>query len=242
MRKPTDVFDRDFEWSALARFVSDDQPGATIGVVSGRRRQGKTYLLDAVCRQAGGLYFGAIEGTEAESLRHIGAAITDHLRSPVPFRPNDWGEVIDAILALGRERPYPVVLDEFPYLAKASPALPSIIQAAYGPRRPERGRSRTRLLLCGSAMSFMGGLLSGNAPLRGRAGLELVVRPLDHRLAAEFWNITDPRLAVLVNAIVGGTPAYRREFVRGDTPADIDDFDSWVVRTVLTPESPLFRY
>ena len=34
--------------------------------------------------------------------------------------------------------------------------------------------SRTRLLLCGAAMSFMGRLLSGNAPLRGRAGIELL--------------------------------------------------------------------
>jgi hypothetical protein len=34
------------------------------------------------------------------------------------------------------------------------------------------------LLLCGSALSFMGGLLSGTAPLRGRAGLEPVVRTL----------------------------------------------------------------
>jgi hypothetical protein len=53
---------------------------------------------------------------------------------------------------------------------------------------------------------MLGRLLSGNAPLRGRAGLELIVRPLDHRLAAEFWGITDPALALKVNAIVGGTP------------------------------------
>ncbi|SCF79774.1 hypothetical protein GA0115280_112820 [Streptomyces sp. Cmuel-A718b] len=131
-----------------------------------------------------------------------------------------------------------MVIDEFPYLAKANPELPSIIQEALRPLRDQRTGSRTRLLLCGSALSFMGRLLSGNAPLRGRSGLELVVRPLDHRLAAEFWDITDPRLAMKVNAIVGGTPAYRREFARGDTPKGPDDFDDWVVRTVLNPEPP----
>jgi hypothetical protein len=69
-----------------------------------------------------------------------------------------------------------------------------------------------------------------------------VVRPLNHLLAAEFWGLeADPRLAVQVNAITGGTPAYRREFVRHDTPAGPDDFDPWVVRTVLDPMSPLFR-
>jgi hypothetical protein len=116
-----------------------------------------------------------------------------------------------------------------------------IIQSALAPLRTERDESRTRLLLCGSAMSFMGRLLSGNAPLRGRAGLELVVPTLDHQLAAEFWGIDDPVTALRVNAIVGGTPAYRREFARDDAPADPEDFDPWVLRTVLSPTSPLFR-
>ena len=241
MRKPADMFDRSFEWSALTRFVTEEHPGATIGTVSGRRRQGKTYLLDAVCQQAGGFYFGATQATETESLELISASLTDHLNAPVPFHFAHWAEVLDALLALGRDRPVPVVIDEFPYLVKASPALPSIIQQAFGPRRAQRSESRTRLLLCGSSMSFMGSLLSGNAPLRGRVGLELMVSPLDYQLAAEFWDIIDPRLAVLVNAVVGGTPAYRREFVRNDAPSDLADFDSWVVRTVLNPESPLFR-
>jgi AAA+ ATPase superfamily predicted ATPase len=235
------MFDRDYEWSALTRFITDDQSGATLGVVSGRRRQGKTFLLYAACRAAGGFYFGATEATDAESLRRISAALTAHVRPASPYHFADWYEVVDALLALGAERPVPVVIDEFPYLAKSNPELPSIIQEALRPLREQRTASRARLLLCGSALSFMGSLLSGSAPLRGRAGLELIVRTLDHRLAADFWNITDPRLALQVNAIVGGTPAYRREYVRGDTPLGPEDFDDWVVRTVLNPETPLFR-
>lgn len=167
--------------------------------------------------------------------------LNSYLRSPAPLAFDDWHTVIDALLTLGRERAVPVVIDEFPYLAKANPRLPSIIQNALAPLRSERDNSRTRLLLCGSAMSFMGRLLSGNAPLRVRAGLELVVPTLDHRLAAEFWGISDPVTALKVNAIVGGTPAYRPEYVRDDTPAGPQDFDSWVTRTVLSPASPLFR-
>ncbi|MBW1601344.1 ATP-binding protein [Streptomyces sp. JJ66] len=241
MEKPAGMFDRDHEWSALGRFIRDEQAGATLGVVSGRRRQGKTFLLDAACRAAGGFYFGATEATGAESLRRISAALTAHTSPAVPYRFADWFEAVDALLALGADRPVPVVIDEFPYLAKAAPELPSVIQEAFRPLREPRTRSRTRLLLCGSALSFMGKLLSGNAPLRGRAGLELVVRTLDHQLAARFWGISDPRLALQVNAVVGGTPAYRREFARGDTPAGPADFDDWVVRTVLNPETPLFR-
>lgn len=241
MQKPDEIFDRDHEWSALTRFIADEQPGATLGVVSGRRRQGKTFLLDAACRAAGGFYFGATEATDTESLRRLSVALTAYARPPTPYHFANWSEAIDAMLALGAERPVPVVIDEFPYLARANPELPSLLQEALRPLREQRTGSRTRLLLCGSALSFMGRLLSGGAPLRGRAGLELMVHPLDFRLAAQFWGLSEARLALAVNAIVGGTPAYRREFARGDSPRGPDDFDDWVVRTVLNPETPLFR-
>ncbi|MEV0712515.1 AAA family ATPase [Nocardia aurea] len=210
-------------------------------MVSGRRRQGKTFLLEALCEATGGFYFAADQATEAESLRNLAGAVAEFSGSSLPIRFDDWRQAVDTLLALSRERELPVVVDEFPYLVKSSPGLPSIIQAALAPRRAERLASRSRLLLCGSAMSFMGSLLAGTAPLRGRAGLELIVPTLDYRLAAQFWGIEDPRLALLVHAIVGGTPAYRREFVEDDTPADLADFDDWVLRTALNPSSPLFR-
>jgi hypothetical protein len=71
--------------------------------------------------------------------------------------------------------------------------------------------------------------------------MELVVPTLDYRLAKEFWEIEDPQLAFLVNAVVGGTPAYHREFTLGDVPRDLDDFGPWVIRNVLNPGRPLFR-
>jgi AAA+ ATPase superfamily predicted ATPase len=241
MDRPSDLFDRVDEWSALTRFVTDDRPGATLGVVSGRRRQGKTFLLDAMCRASGGFYFGATEATPAESLRRLGAQLTSRLNPVTPVRLSGWEEAVEVLLALGDDGPVPVVIDEFPYLVQADPSLPSLVQDALGPRRGHRSESRARLLLCGSAMSFMGKLLAGNAPLRGRAGLELVIQPFEHRLAAQFWEIADPRLAVQVHAVVGGTPAYRREFARDDVPTSLRDFDDWVIRTVLDPASPLFR-
>ena len=240
MLKPADMFDRDREWSQLKGFIEDGRAGATLGVVSGRRRQGKSFLLEAACQQAGGFYFSAQEATEAESLSLIGAALTRYVNPVAPITPANWPTVIDILLQLGRERTVPVVIDEFPYLARVSPALPSMIQAAYAPRRAERSGSRTRLLLCGSALSFMGKLLAGNAPLRGRASLDLTVQTLDYRLAAQFWGVQDPRLAFLVHAVVGGTPAYRTEMIRFDAPGDLADFDGWVTRAVLSPGSPMF--
>jgi AAA+ ATPase superfamily predicted ATPase len=239
--RPDDMFDREREWAALSRFAADPTPGATLGIVSGRRRQGKTFLLRALCQATEGFYFSADEATDRESLNRLGTVLAEHLDAPAAFTFDSWHTAIDALLTLGRERQTPVVIDEFPYLVRANPQLPSIIQNALAPLRSERDTSRTRLLLCGSAMSFMGRLLSGNAPLRGRAGLELLVPTLDHQLAAQFWNVDDHATAMKVNAIVGGTPAYRREFARDDTPDGPDDFEPWVLRTVLSPSSPLFR-
>ncbi|MGH3281120.1 MAG: AAA family ATPase, partial [Trebonia sp.] len=235
------MFDRDEEWTALSRFAADNRAGASLGVVSGRRRQGKTFLLDALCRADGGFFFEATEAADAESLRRIGEQLSNYVQPSVPVRPADWREALDALLAIGTDRPLTVAIDEFPYLAKANPELPSVIQAAFGPRREERLRSRTRLLLCGSAMSFMGRLLSGTAPLRGRAGLEMIVPTLDYRLAARFWGIGDPCLAVLLYSIVGGTPAYRDGVAGGRGPDSVADLDCWVTENVLSRFSPLFR-
>jgi AAA+ ATPase superfamily predicted ATPase len=237
MKKPRRIFARDDEWDHLARFAAPAGERPQLGVVSGRRRQGKTYLLQALAEQAGGLYFGATEATETESLTLFARAVGAHLELAAPPRFDSWDDAVRFLFSLDLGSG-PFVIDELPYLTKVSPALPSILQRELD-QAVSAGRG-TRLLLCGSAMSVMGGLLSGSAPLRGRASLELIVRPFDYRLAAKFWELADPRLAVLVHAVTGGTPAYRR-FAGDDLPRSIDDFDAWVLRTVLSPVNPLFR-
>ncbi|MFD8523074.1 ATP-binding protein [Streptomyces capillispiralis] len=233
------MFDRKWEWSELTAFATNEGAGPRLGVVSGRRRQGKSFLLQALADATEGFYYSAVEASSAESLRLLGEAVARFTGAAVPPRPADWDEALEMLFGLAKDRPLPVVIDEFPYLVRNAPALPSQLQAAIGVRSERYRTERPRILLCGSAMSFMGGLLSGASPLYGRAGLDLVVHSLGFREAAEFWGIDDPRLAVLVHSIVGGTPAYRREFVDDDVPDGADDFDAWVCRTVLNPARPI---
>jgi AAA+ ATPase superfamily predicted ATPase len=239
MAKPSWVFDREFEWAALSRFAAAASPRVRLGIVSGRRRQGKTFLLRALAEAAGAFYFVAAEATTADSLREFGAALAAHAGARAPYSLTGWD---DALRVLNETVPGGLaIIDEFPYLVRAEPALPSLIQRITDERAWGEQQRGTQLLVCGSAMSVMGGLLAGSAPLRGRASLELLVHPFGYRTAAELWGITDPKLAVLVHSIVGGTPAYRHEFVADDVPGSLADFDDWVTRTVLNPAIPLFR-
>ncbi|MEV4295048.1 AAA family ATPase [Microbispora rosea] len=236
--KPDHIFARDREWAALSGFAAEPADEMLLAAVSGRRRQGKTFLLQALADVFGGFYFVAVESTSTDALRQFGTAVASYLGVPGTLAFAHWDEAITYLLDHCPDRL--IVLDEFPYLMKADPSIPSILQREIDARAAHRRTgSKVRLVLAGSAMSVMGRLLAGQAPLRGRASLDLVVQPFDHRLARRFWGIEDPRLALQVNAIVGGTPAYRTRFVGGEVPGD--DLDDWVIRRVLSLDTPLFR-
>lgn len=239
--KPASVFDRDVEWKSLSDFAERRGPGATLGLVYGRRRQGKTLLLESLCAATGGFYHMALEQEDSLALRDLGESIGRFIDSPGPVALGDWNDAINALLYLGRRLSIPVVLDEFPYLVAAANQLPSVIQRAFAPGATGRTSSRTHLILCGSALSVMARLLSGRAALRGRAMLDLIVQPFDFREAGRFWDLADQHeLATRLHAVVGGTPAYK-ELSGIAPPQTLGDFDEWISATVLNPASALFR-
>lgn len=241
--KPASIFGRDREWSELVAFATDRREHPTLAVVTGLRRQGKTHLLRALTEALGGLYFDAAPATERESLRMLGAAVGRRVGAGIQLNFGSWPEALDYLLSLAPHRPGLVIIDEFPLLAKNSRELPAQLCRALAEQGSpgDTRRSRTRLVVCGAATPAMHAMVQMGGPLSGQADVELVIRPLDYRDAARFWNIADPRLAVLVHSVVGGTPAYRRQFIRDDIPIDLDDFDGWVMRTVLNPATPLMR-
>jgi len=48
IKKPASIFDRDSDWQALVEHVEQERAVPSLGVVSGRRRQGKTFMLTAL--------------------------------------------------------------------------------------------------------------------------------------------------------------------------------------------------
>lgn len=241
IEKPGLLSGRDREWRAVTRFVENPEAGAKLGLVYGRRRQGKTFLLDLLAEATGGFMFTAVQQSGPQNLRMLGAAYARYLGLNDPVHFQDWQAAVDALLLLGERRGEPtvVVLDEFPFLLDADPALPSLLQIGIGPTGRAFRNGRTRLILCGSALTTMQRLLLGTAPLRGRALMELVMPPFGFREAATFWDLAaDPDLAFKVNALVGGTPAYRA--MSGGTPG-AGGLDQWVADGLLDSASAIFR-
>ena len=163
MIKPSGMFDRDYEWSELSRFATFAGPHPALGVVSGRRRPGQDLPPGRDLRSGRRVLFrghGSHRGRIAPPVRHGPRAFPRRTRT-TPLRQLGRGNRNDHVARL-RRHPLPVVLDEFPYLAKASPELPSLVQRAMDPSGRRRA-TPIRLLLCGSAVSFMSKLLVGSA-------------------------------------------------------------------------------
>jgi hypothetical protein len=241
IERPAALFDRVSEWDDLVQFATEPTATFRLGVVAGRRRQGKSFILDQIARQVGGMYHQALEEERAPALGRIGAAIAADRGLPggsLSFP--DWSSLLRALAEPASASPRLVVIDEYPYLLAKSPDIASAIQHALDASRLGR-HPPLRLIVCGSAISVMGGLLSGQRALRGRAVLDLIVDPFDYREAAAFWGVQgDPRLAFLLFCVVGGTPGYR-DLLEIGPPSSVADFPAWLARGILNPSHAMFR-
>lgn len=249
VRRPDDLFDRTAEWDDLAGLVGSRAPGLRIGVVSGRRRQGKSYLLRRVVAGASGLYHQAQEVGRVQALARFGDDVARHLGLPAgALRFDDWDVALRTALGFpergssstaGGAGGRTLVIDELPYLLVHSPEIPSVLQELYDESRQSADHPSAAVVVCGSAMSIMSELLVGQKPLRGRATLDMRIGPFGYRDAAAFWGVQDPEVAFRLDAVFGGTPGYRA-LVEQEPPASPDDLPRWWGRNVLNPSHALF--
>ena len=138
---------------------------------------------------------------KAEAERVVGS-------DPILGSLGDWLGVMAYLeqVATTRMPGLTVVLDEFPYLCEADAALPSIFQKCCDGLR-DRG-SPLNLILCGSKISFMEGLLGEKNPMHGRQTFELDLKPLPFRDAARFFPDWTPEERLRAYGIFGGIPYY----------------------------------
>ncbi len=204
-------------------------------VLYGRRRVGKTELLQRLCEGRRAVYFLAAQVREKDNLRGFREALKeglggDPLLDGIEFP--DWSTALGfAAERAGGER-LVIVLDEFPYLCDSSKGLPSQVQQFWDTRGK---RSKLMLVLCGSQVSFMEKeVLAERSPLFGRRTGQRRLEPLRPREALEFFPGWPLRERVLAFACLGGMPAYLRRF---DTSRSLLEN---LGREVLRPEGYLF--
>ena len=230
---------RDFEQAAVNDFLDSPAQRSLLGLVYGRRRIGKSTMLVREVEKRHGFYFEAIKVSTPTQLERLGDALGRYLGVGRLALAN-WEEGIRSILDIGRGRRVPAVLDEFGYITEAEPSIESAIAAAFGPGAQRDSTNRTRLILCGSAMSLMRSLTSGQAPLRGRASLELVMQPDDYRTAYQRLPLgLELDTAMRVFSVIGGVVGYATDMVNFDLPTTSSDFDRWLTDRVLSPAATL---
>lgn len=229
---PPPFIGRRRELAVLNELVASGRP--ELFVLYGRRRVGKTELLQQLCQGQRAAYFLAAQVRDKDNLRAFKKVLEDALNDPLIGSIDfpDWG----AALAFAAERAgsqrLVVVLDEFPYLCEANPGLPSLLQRFWDQRGK---RSSLMLVLCGSQVSFMEKeVLAERSPLFGRRTGQRRLEPLGPGESLGFFPDLEPDEALLAYGILGGMPAYLGRF---DVRIPLEEN---LLREVLRPEGYLF--
>ena len=176
-------------------------------VLWGRRRVGKTELLNRFVAGKRALFFGATDTTELSQLRalseELAAVSGNSLLASQPV--TTWEAALAAIeqFASGGERTV-VVLDEFQFLAERQTALETTLNNWWqriGRRLP------LMLVIAGSEISFFRQEVLGGKMYGRRTG-QLQLVPFDHRSAALFTPGYSAEDKIRTYAICGGMPYY----------------------------------
>jgi AAA+ ATPase superfamily predicted ATPase len=206
LRKPPEIFDRDSEWATLETLWGKARPDLVFAV--GRRRVGKSFLLTRFAEQVGGIYYQATRRTEAEQLGSLTRVLGSHFGDPalqhgIAFPA--WEDLFAYVTSRADGKPFLFVLDEFPYLAAAAPALPSIIQSLWD---HDWQRTRMKLVLSGSYLTAMNRLEEVDQPLYGRRTGKLLFGPFGFADAARFVPGYGVRDQLLAYGIFGHLPGH----------------------------------
>lgn len=177
-------------------------------VVMGRRRVGKSALINAALEGSGIVAFQADQQPERTQLDLLAREASRILPGSPPIAFATWDAAFDFFEDQAARARLTVVLDEFQFLVSAQPALASILQRRWDDWQ-RRGLPLV-IVICGSALGFMHGLLDERAPLYGRAGFRCLVLPLDFREAAGFApEGMTARHLIERFGLLGGTPQYQ---------------------------------
>lgn len=177
-------------------------------IIYGRRRVGKTTLINEFCKDKPTIFFSALNTTEIENLESLSKSIMNYERPDMDVTPEfkTYDAALDELTALSMHERIVFVIDKYPYLAKAKPSISAMLQHIIDHKW---NNSKMFLILCGSSMSFMENQVLGQeSPLYGRRTGQFKIAPLDYKESAVFHPDLSTEDNALIYGITGGVPHY----------------------------------
>ena len=236
---------REEELGALQRLY--DKKGFCMAVLFGRRRVGKTTLVNKFIEKnkCKSVSFVSTEMTESELLSRMGndvlESLAPNLNGKIKF--DSFDSIFDFMAEEAESRRIVFVIDEYPYLAKSCPYMNSLLQKYIDHKWK---KSNLCFILLGSLVSFMrDDVLGSSAPLHGRANLEFKINPFDYKDTADFVPNYNTEEKAIVYGLTGGIAKYLEQF---DSALPLDEniqtlffsrnafFSEEQIKTVITSE------
>ncbi len=223
---------RDKELQALDKLYKSEN--FEFAVIYGRRRVGKTALINQFIGDKKAVYFTGVESNEKQNLENFSKSIMECeglAEADASF--GSFQSALQYVFRLSERERLILVIDEYPYAARASKSLASTLQLLID---KYKASSRLFLILCGSSMSYMeDNVLSYKAPLYGRRTAQIKILPFDfYETCRCFKGFTDEEKAIIYG-IMGGTPQYLLQVNDNDSIADN------IKNTFLNPVSFLYE-
>lgn len=195
-----EFLDRTEEIAELKRVLGHDTPAKFV-VVSGRRRLGKSTLIKRVLSQQD-IYYMAGDLVDAVQLEMLQQLLSQKFPEIGMAKFSGWEDLLLMLNRLTTEQ-FTLCLDEFPYMVKHSPELPSILQ-----RILDTKQLKYNLVICGSSQRMMQDMiLSQSEPLYGRADAILDVRPIPMPYLQKGLGL-NPIATIEEYCVWGGVPRY----------------------------------
>lgn len=201
-------------------------------VVYGRRRVGKTMLLNEFCKGKKNIFFTGIESSVSENLSQLSKAVLEH--SEVKDSSFDsFEKVLLYVDTLAQNERIVLVIDEYPYLARSEASFPSLLQKHIDHVWKD---SKLMLILCGSSMSFMENQVLGyKSPLYGRKTSQLRILPFNFFESRELCKNFSAEEQALFYGVLWGIPEYYSHL------SNHKDLDGNIIDLMFKPGGRLFE-
>ena len=203
---------REEEFSVFQKLY--DKNTFQMAVIFGRRRIGKTTFVNKFIEKnkCKSVSFISTEMTESELLFRMGKDVLENLAPSLSdkIKFESFDSIFDFLGETAKKEKIIFVIDEYPYLAKACPYMNSLLQ-----KYIDHNWKKTNLLfiLLGSFISFMrDDVLGSNAPLHGRANLEIKMNPFGYKETSLFVPSYNAESKAIVYGVTGGVAKYLEQF------------------------------